>query len=238
MDITVVIPCYNEESYIGGLLDDIAAQTVPPASIVVADCNSTDKTLEVVHNYVSELPIHTTTAPYKSAASARNAGARLASTTYILFLDADTRLPKNFIESLKTKEFDILSPRFKSNSLHPFDIFNVFILNIFVRFSVFILRKPKAIGAAMLVRKSAHDAVGGFDDEVKEFDDIIYAAKFNKGYTFGYAWKARAIFSNRRFVKEGRMSTFIQQLPDHNIFVKKVVRPVMKKTGIKKKFED
>lgn len=238
MDITVVIPCLNEEAYLGSLLDDLNKQTVIPKLVVVGDCHSTDGTLEVAKSYIARLPIATTTAPYKSAASGRNAGAKLAKTKYVLFVDADTRLPNDFISRLSKKDFDILAPRLKSNSLHPFDLLNILVLNIWLMWSVYVLRKPKAIGAAMLVKKSAHDAVGGFDDRIREFDDIIYAAKFNKGYTFGYAWRATAIFSNRRALKQGRTKTHIQQLPETNFLVRKVVRPLMKRFGIAKKFDD
>jgi glycosyltransferase involved in cell wall biosynthesis len=238
MDVTIVIPCLNEEAYLGGLLENINRQTVLPKSIVVSDCHSKDKTLSVAKNFKSIIAIRTVTAPYVSASSARNAGARLAKTDYILFVDADTRLTNTFISDVSKKNVDILSPRFMSRSKHPFDIINVTLLNIWVCTAIFVTRKPKAIGAAILVKKAAHTAVGGFDEKVREFDDIKYAAKFNKGFTFGYAWKAKAIFSNRRFVQQGRMRTFIQQLPDQNLLVRAFIRPTMNKLGVKNKFED
>jgi glycosyltransferase involved in cell wall biosynthesis len=243
MDITVVIPCLNEEKYLKNLLDDLAAQKVAPKAIIVADCHSTDRTREVAKEYTSSVPIEITLASYKSASSARNAGAKFVQTGYLLFLDADTRIPADFIEKLKFKlnrrYVDFVSPRFKSNSPHPFDVLNVFFINLWIVWGMYVVRKPIGAGAAQLVKKSAHDRVGGFDQKVREFDDILYTAKLRKaGATFAYAWRAIAIFSNRRVLKQGRFRTGIQQLPDNWFLVRKVVRPLMKRKAISKKFED
>ena len=61
MKISLVIPCYNEESSIGPCLEAVKAQTRQFDEILVVDNNSTDSTVEVVESYLGELPIRVLT---------------------------------------------------------------------------------------------------------------------------------------------------------------------------------
>src|SRR5580698_3542279 len=97
MTLSVVIPCYNEEHYVGKLLEDLTKQTVQPDFVFVVDCHSKDKTVRVAKSFSNQLPLTVLMAPYRSAASARNTGADAATTDYLLFLDADMRIEPNFI---------------------------------------------------------------------------------------------------------------------------------------------
>lgn len=243
MDVTVVIPCFNEEAYLPGLLENLNAQTKKPKQIVVADCDSNDKTREVAKKFVSKTPIKVTMAPYKSASSARNAGAKLAKTEYLLFIDADTRIPANFVQVLMEQatkqDLDFLSPRFKSDTRHPLDALNIGGINLWLWWLLHVRHKPMGIGTALLVRKRAHDQIGGFNEYVREFDDIAYSKKFSRhSHRFGLCRSAVAIFSHRRAIREGRVKTAMQQLPDDYYLVRKLVRPAMKRTGIKEKFHE
>lgn len=49
--ISVVMPAYNEELYIGEALDSILAQTRAPLEVIVVDDGSTDGTVEIVRGY-------------------------------------------------------------------------------------------------------------------------------------------------------------------------------------------
>jgi glycosyltransferase involved in cell wall biosynthesis len=49
--ISVVMPAYNEELYIGEALDSILAQTRAPLEVIVVDDGSTDETVEIVKGY-------------------------------------------------------------------------------------------------------------------------------------------------------------------------------------------
>jgi glycosyltransferase involved in cell wall biosynthesis len=89
MTISIVIPCYNEEKYVGKLLEDLSRQTLKPTSVFVVDCDSGDKTTEIVQRFLKQLPLQLFRSTYRSAAAARNTGANASKTDYLLFLDAD-----------------------------------------------------------------------------------------------------------------------------------------------------
>lgn len=91
--ISVVVPTYNEESTIGGLLKNVAA--LRPHEIVVADGDSTDSTIEIAsrHARVLRLPA--------CRAAQMNAAARTCTGDVLLFLHADVRLAAGALDAIR-----------------------------------------------------------------------------------------------------------------------------------------
>src|SRR5450432_1023894 len=89
---SIVIPCRNEEKYIGKLLESVSQQTIVNKNIPVfiADANSTDNTLRVIQSFQEKLNIQLVEGGYPP--TGRNNGAKKVTTKYILFLDADIEL--------------------------------------------------------------------------------------------------------------------------------------------------
>jgi glycosyltransferase involved in cell wall biosynthesis len=96
MELSIIIPCKNEERYIGKLLDSILVQEMPiEYEIIIADANSSDKTLLIIDKYRDVLPIKVIEGGLPSFG--RNNGARVASGDIFLFLDADCYFDDKFI---------------------------------------------------------------------------------------------------------------------------------------------
>ncbi len=91
--ISVVIPTYNEEKMIGGLLDHL--RRLAPEEIIVADGNSTDATAEIAQPHARVLRL----AP--SRALQMNAGAKAATGDVLLFLHADARLGPGALKAVR-----------------------------------------------------------------------------------------------------------------------------------------
>jgi glycosyltransferase involved in cell wall biosynthesis len=96
--ISVVIPVYNEAGRIGACLESIAAQTVRPFEVVVVDNNSTDDTREVVSRYPFARLI---SAKRQGVVHARNRGFNNAGGEIIGRIDADTRLPCDWVQQVQ-----------------------------------------------------------------------------------------------------------------------------------------
>lgn len=94
--ITIVVPCKNEEDYIHHLLDSLRSQNIGDTRIIIADC-STDKTRQVIKDNSTSLNIEIIEGGPVSIA--KNNGAKLVTTPYILFIDADVRFFKNNVIS-------------------------------------------------------------------------------------------------------------------------------------------
>lgn len=85
--VSVVIPAYNAERFIGESVDSALAQTHPDVEVVVVDDSSTDATPHLLAAYGDRIRVHRQS--NGGAATARNTGARIATGEWLAFLDAD-----------------------------------------------------------------------------------------------------------------------------------------------------
>lgn len=99
--ISVIIPAYNEEEYIGKTLESLVRQKdAPPFEVIVVDNASTDGTSKVAHSFADRLKIRVIAEKRKGRGAARKTGFDAAK-GYILFsTDADTILPPNWLKGL------------------------------------------------------------------------------------------------------------------------------------------
>lgn len=96
--VTVVIPCWNAEAWVGRAIRSVLDQPFPNKEIIVLDDGSTDKSLAVIASFGSSLRWET--GPNRGACAARNRGLDLASAQLVLFLDADDHLEGDMIGGL------------------------------------------------------------------------------------------------------------------------------------------
>ena len=113
--ITIVVPCKNEELYIGHLLAALKQQSIGTTRIIIADC-STDSTRQVICDHKGELNVEIIDGGPVSRA--KNAGAKLVSTPYILFIDADVRFFEttvihDAVEEMESKNLDLIGLNIK-----------------------------------------------------------------------------------------------------------------------------
>jgi glycosyltransferase involved in cell wall biosynthesis len=92
--VSIVIPAYNEERHLVACLDAIAAQTAPVYEAVVVDNNSTDATAAIARRYPFVRVVHERT---QGRVFARNTGFDAARGDIIGRIDADIRLPKDWV---------------------------------------------------------------------------------------------------------------------------------------------
>ena len=97
--ISVVVPAYNVERYVGECLASIRAQTLADWECILIDDGSTDATVEQARR-VADPRITVIRQPNRGVSSARNAGLANASGTHLLFLDADDMLHPLALERL------------------------------------------------------------------------------------------------------------------------------------------
>jgi len=91
--VSVVVPCYRCGDTIGDAVASIAAQTRPPAEVLLVDDASGDDTLEALHRVAGAYPTGwvkvVAASPNGGPSRARNLGWQQAVQPYIAFLDAD-----------------------------------------------------------------------------------------------------------------------------------------------------
>ena len=100
MDISIIIPCRNEEKFIGRCLDSIIAQDYPKENleVLVVDGMSEDGTREIVERYRQQYPfIRLLNNPKKIIPCALNIGIKNARGGTIMRMDAHATYEKNYI---------------------------------------------------------------------------------------------------------------------------------------------
>lgn len=91
--VSAVIPCYRCKDTIGAAVASIAAQSLPPAEVVLVDDCGGDGTLDTLRQIAAAYPEGwikvVAQASNGGPSRARNAGWREAAQEYVAFLDAD-----------------------------------------------------------------------------------------------------------------------------------------------------
>lgn len=89
--ISVIIPLYNTEKYIGDCLDSVLSQNYPNLEIIVVDDGSTDNSVLIAKSY----KVNVIEQKNMGVSVARNTGINAATGEYIHFIDADDKLLNN-----------------------------------------------------------------------------------------------------------------------------------------------
>lgn len=198
--LTIVIPSKNESEIIDKTLTLLNKQrSIFGIRVIIADC-SDDNTREVIlSRKYTKLKIEIIDGGLPSVA--RNKGAELVKTPYVLFLDADIFLTSPFIISntikdIKYKDLYLLTTKFRVDGFYSF-VFPVF---EFFR-DLTIKSSPCAIGGFMLFKMSEFKFLGGFNNDDKFAEDFHLSMKVNP-LRFGVS-DEKVYTTDRRFKKKG-----------------------------------
>ena len=92
--VSIIIPCYNGETFLRETLESALAQTYPRVEVIVVDDGSTDRSGEIAQAF----PVRYICQPNRGLTPSRNLGIQESRGSYIVFLDADDRLKPDAIE--------------------------------------------------------------------------------------------------------------------------------------------
>ena len=99
--VSVIIPAYNVEKYIGQCLESVCNQSYGNIQIIVVDDGSTDRTLDIINEYSQrDSRIDIIIKDNGGVSSARNLALKHVSGEYIAFLDGDDTYEREAIEVL------------------------------------------------------------------------------------------------------------------------------------------
>ena len=198
--LTIVIPTKNESELIDITLGHLNKQhNINGTKVVICDC-SDDNTLEIINSgKYKNLDIVITDGGLPSVA--RNNGAKLCNTPYVLFMDADmflvdTNNLNDVINYMVESKKHLLTCKFRCRGKYSF-IFPIF---EFFR-DITIWSAPCAIGGFMLFDISEFNKVGGFVNEDKFAEDFHLSMKISPDKF--HVSKHKIYTTDRRFKKKG-----------------------------------
>jgi len=123
-------------------------------------------------------------------------------------LDADTRIPSSFLRNayLEVKRRDLdgggcymdpTSQRLLDKAV--FSFYRHFLLN-----ALQYTKRPGSAGAGIIVKRSIHQKIGGFDINLPTCEDLNYIKKISEVGRFRMLKSTSIIYNTRRFDEEGR----------------------------------
>lgn len=220
MKISVVIPAYNEEKYIGKCLSSLLNQNFQGDFEIIVCLNAcTDKTkekvLEIKKNLQSKFERKTFLKPNvikiriveeerKGVGFARQRGTNAALGEIIASADADTEYPPNWLERIvlnfekNPKVSGLYGPVFIKDGGLGLQILARYIYTSFLCISK-IFGNDNVAGMNFAFRKKFFDKVGGYDINLKSAEDIDLAKKLKNFGKIKFDRKLFVFTSARRF---------------------------------------
>lgn len=206
--LTVVIPTLDEARRLPGLLDALGRQTRKPDAVIVADAGSRDGTRQIAAAHGA------TVVDGGMPGVGRNAGARVATTDLLLFLDADVALTDGAVAGM-LREFEKRDLVVAGALVKPIErdaryVFACEVVNFYLEMMQYVA--PHAPGCCILVTRGVHEAIGGFDEALALAEDHDYVERASGQGRFRVLRRARVRVSMRRLAKEGLVSLSFKYL--------------------------
>lgn len=109
MKISAIVPVYNTEKYISRCIDSVLAQTYIDWELILIDDGSEDRTPIIIDEYKRRdariIVVHQENA---GPGIARNKGLEYASGDYIVFIDSDDTINKDYFSKLSNENSDVV----------------------------------------------------------------------------------------------------------------------------------
>ncbi len=97
---SIIVPIYNAEKFIGKTIESVLGQTFPELELILVNDGSTDRSGDVCLEYAASDPRITYISKSNGGVSdSRNEGLRRAQGEYIIFVDADDWIERDYLSS-------------------------------------------------------------------------------------------------------------------------------------------
>lgn len=209
MKISLVIPAYNEEKFIGKCLESVQKNGAGFFEIIVVNNASTDRTAEIAASFPG---VRVVTEPSKGLTKARQKGLEEAGGDFIAFIDADTSLPPRWMGMVE-RNFESPGVVCLSGSYRYYD--GPWLRNMFIYFLWWIsypltyrIVGYMVVGGNFVARRSALLNMGGFDPTIQfHGEDTDIARRISKFGKVIFRMNFFIYTSSRRFNAEGLIKT-------------------------------
>ncbi len=190
------------------LLSSLSSQTNKNFEVIISEGRSEDKTKEKALEFKDSLDIKVYNSNKKNLCYQRNFGAKKAKGNYVIFLDADHWVDKNFIElifkEIAETNVDVIIPAATYDTKKLFWRIYSLASNILVRVIYAVFRKPLGSGPTVIIKKNIFEKIGGYDESIFYFEDhsLLQLAK-DCGAKIRHSKKVKIYSSTRRMEKMG-----------------------------------
>ncbi|USZ67478.1 glycosyltransferase [Halorussus salilacus] len=201
-----VVPARDEAAYLPETLDSIRAQRSDrPYELLVVDGDSDDATAEVARQYDAAVVEQSGT----GIGDARHRGAERSRGEWLAFVDADTAVRPDYLDSMldfaRSEGLAAASSRCRMRGPARARVMEATINHVFPR-----LARPVLPGFNCVVARDAYFRVGGFPDVPNE--DTAFSRRLAREEPTGYHPEALVETSARRIARSGLTGTLYHYL--------------------------
>ena len=222
--VSVVIAFYNGSRWIERALESVQNQTIPPNEVIVVNDGSSEDELGFLVDLQKRFNFQILNQENSGQSAARNLGVSKATSDYICLLDQDDYyLPKHNQILLETADFE--DPKFgfsygdlwrsnEAGQILSHSSINVKIKHPHTSLNTLVGKNMFIVPSATLISRTAFLAVGGFDPELRGFeDDDLFLRFFLAGYSNRFTSEAVTVWtintSSTSFTESMARSRFI-----------------------------
>ena len=222
--VSVVIAFYNGSRWIERALESVQNQTMPPNEVIVVNDGSSEDELGFLVGLQQRFNFQILNQENSGQSAARNLGVSKATSDYICLLDQDDYyLPKHNQILLETADFE--DPKFgfsygdlwrsnEAGQILSHSSINVKIKHPHTSLDTLVGKNMFIVPSATLISRTAFLAVGGFDPELRGFeDDDLFLRFFLAGYSNRFTPEAVTVWtintSSTSFTESMARSRFI-----------------------------
>ncbi len=222
--VSVVIAFYNGSRWIERALESVQNQTMPPNEVIVVNDGSSEDELGFLVGLQQRFNFQILNQENSGQSAARNLGVSKATSDYICLLDQDDYyLPKH--NQILVENADFEDPKFgfsygdlwrsnEAGQILSHSSINVKIKHPHTSLNTLVGKNMFIVPSATLISRTAFLAVGGFDPELRGFeDDDLFLRFFLAGYSNRFTPEAVTVWtintSSTSFTESMARSRFI-----------------------------
>lgn len=210
MDVSLIIPAYNEEKYIGACLESVISSGARFKEIVVVDNASTDATARIASAFPQ---VRVVREERKGLTVARQSGFDATTGELVAFIDADCRIDRQWFPAVESHfaqhphSVSLTGPVWYYDGPTWLRWF-VIALEWISLPAAYFLARYLIIGGNFVARRSAIEQIGGFNSDIRFFgEDADLARRLSEVGPTHLRMHFAVATSMRRFEHDGVLRT-------------------------------
>lgn len=204
--VSVVIAFHNGSRWIERALESALGQTYGPSEVIVVDDGSDKAESDFLRSLSERFKFKVLEQANAGQSAARNNGVANASSELVCLLDQDDYFLPRHIEILM-ENFDLKDPRFgfsygdlwrsnESGEIVSHTCVNVGVTHPLMDVKVMLRNNMNILPSATLIRREAFLALGGFDPDLRGYeDDDLFLRFFLSGYRNKFTSEAVTVWT-------------------------------------------
>ena len=234
--VSIVMPCFNQEAFVVEALQSVRAQTYADWECIVVDDGSTDRSAQAVREFIAQdTRFSLIQKPNGGVASARNLGIARSTGTYIVPLDSDDTIGRDYLRHA----VDCFTSHPDTELVHPRTVLfgdkrKTFRLHTYSYAKL--LWKNMLVNTCMYTRAAFERTSGYSEAMVHGYEDWeLYIRMLNHRSEVRYAagsifrYRIKEVSRRTEHIADGKVETSLSQIFKNNrqIYLDELADPII-----------